>query len=57
MIRNRNIAERFYGEFEENYRKIGALDEKAFGEIVSRLQSLPASSKRDCMNRVEELLG
>jgi hypothetical protein len=56
MIRNRNIAERFYGEYVENYRKIGAISEKALGEIISGLQGLTATTKRDCMTGVEELL-
>ena len=56
MIRNRNIAERFYGEYVENYRKIGAITEKTHGEIVSSLHGLTASTKRECMSRVEELL-
>ncbi|MGH7147877.1 MAG: hypothetical protein ACREIJ_08270 [Nitrospiraceae bacterium] len=57
MIRNRNIAERLYGEYVENYRKIGAISEKTLGELVSGLQSLTTTTKRECMTRVEELLG
>jgi hypothetical protein len=56
MIRNRNIAERFYGEYVENYRKVGSITEKAVGEIVSSLSGLTISTKRDCMGKVEELL-
>jgi len=50
------ITERFYGEYVENFRKIGAISEWVLGEIVSGLQGLNAAVKRDCMNRVEKLL-
>lgn len=56
MIRNRNIAERFYGEYVENYRKIGSLTDKAAGELVSSLHGLSAGVKKQCMEQVEELL-
>lgn len=56
MIRNRNIAERFYGEYVENFRKIGILTEKVQGEIVSSLSGLTPHAKRECMKNVEELL-
>lgn len=56
MIRNRNIAERFYGEYLENFRKIEVLSDKAHGEIVSSLPGLTAFTKRECMRMVEELL-
>ena len=56
LIRNRNIAERFYGEFVENFRKIGPVTEKTMGEVASSLHGLGATTKRDCLKRVEELL-
>jgi hypothetical protein len=56
MIRNRNIAERFYGEFVENYRQIGMLDDKRHGEILASLHGLTNALKRECMERVERLL-
>jgi hypothetical protein len=57
MIRNRNIAERFYGEFVENYRQIGMMDDKRHGEILASLSGLTSALKRECMDRVEALLG
>jgi hypothetical protein len=56
MIRNRNIAERFYGEFVENYRKVGVLSDKAAGEIVGSLIGLSPALKRDAMERAESML-
>jgi hypothetical protein len=56
MIRNRAIAERFYGEYVENYRKIGAADERVLGDLASSLHGLSTQVKRECLLRVEELL-
>ncbi len=56
MIRNRSIAERFYGEYVENFRKTGGLADDTAGRIISSLHGLSAAIKRECMDRVEDLL-
>ena len=56
MFRNRDIAERFHGEYLENFRRIGAMDEKAYGDIVSSLQGLTTSGRSECLSSVNKLL-
>ena len=56
MIRNKNIAERFHGEYVENYRNIGVITEKTLGEIISSLNGLTSTTKNECMSRIETLL-
>jgi hypothetical protein len=56
MVRNKSIAERFYGEYVENFRKVGAVNDKSQGEIASALQGLTPTAKRESLKNVEELL-
>lgn len=56
MLRNRNIAERFHNEFLENFRKIGLLDDLAYGHIVSALSGLTPQIKREAIKQVRTLM-
>jgi len=56
LFRNSYVAERFHGEFLENYRRIGNLDDSAFGALSRQLSGLTNTIKKTALEDIERLL-
>jgi len=56
MFKNRKIAERFETDFLENFRSVGALNDKAYAQLISKLRGPSAEVKGRIQAQIRDLL-
>ena len=56
MLRNKTIASRFIDEFVENWRIVGGMDDKHYGELLSSISGVTNEVKKKAHQLVDECL-